>query len=224
MSPGPAPDRRKGGRMTSEARFWDKQAENYARQPIADEAAYRKKLDIARDYFRPDMQVLEFACGTGTTAIAQAPYVKHIRAIDISEKMIGIARKKAEAAGVRNVAFERADIDSFDAPDGSFDAVMGHSILHLVPDRDAVIARVHRLLRPGGVFISNTACLGDTMLRHMRLIAPMGRLVGLMPLVRVFTSEQLKDSLTRAGFSVAHEWRLRNGPAAIAFIVARKAG
>jgi len=208
--------------MTSEARFWDKRAENYAKQPIADEAAYRKKLEIARDYFGPDMQVLEFGCGTGTTAIAQAPYVKHIRATDISERMIGIARTKAEAAGVRNITFERADIDGFDAPDGSFDAVMGHSILHLVPDRDAVIASVHRLLRPGGVFISNTACLGDTMLRHMRLIAPIGRFFGLMPLVRFFTTEQLENSLTRAGFAVEREWRLRNGPAAIAFIVARK--
>jgi ubiquinone/menaquinone biosynthesis C-methylase UbiE len=208
--------------MTSEARFWDKHAENYAKQPLADEAAYRKKLEIARDYFRPDMQVLEFGCGTGTTAITHAPYVEHIRATDISEKMIGIARSKAQAAGVRNVTFEQADIDRLDAADGSFDAVMGHSILHLVPDRDAVIARVHRLLKPGGVFISNTACLGDTMLRHMRLIAPMGRLFGLMPLVRFFTTEQLTDSLTRAGFAVEHEWRLRNGPASIAFIVARK--
>jgi ubiquinone/menaquinone biosynthesis C-methylase UbiE len=210
--------------MTSAARFWDRNAEKYAKQPISDEAAYRKKLEIAREYFHPDMQVLEFACGTGSTAIAHAPYVKHIRATDISTRMIGIARTKAEAAGVRNITFEQADIDGLDAPNGSFDAVMGHSILHLVPDRDAVIARVHRLLTPGGAFISNTACLDDTMLKYLRPVVPIGRLFGLMPLVRFFTTEQLRDSLTRAGFSVAHEWRLRNGPAAIAFIVARKRG
>lgn len=208
--------------MPSQARFWDRHAESYAQAPIADEAAYRKKLAITREYFRPDMHVLEFGCGTGSTAIAHAPYVKHIRATDISGKMIEIARAKAQAAGVTNVTFEQADIDSLDAAAASFDAVMGHSILHLVPDRDAVIARVHRLLKPGGVFISNTACLGDTWLRHMRLVAPLGRLVGLLPLVRVFSTGQLKHSLARAGFVIAHDWQLRRGPAAIAFIVARK--
>lgn len=208
--------------MQSEARFWDRHAESYAKAPVADEAAYRKKLEITRDCFRPDMQVLELGCGTGSTAVAHAPYVKHIRATDISGKMIAIARAKAQAAGIANVTFEQADIDSVDAAAASFDAVMAHSILHLVPDRDAVIARVHRLLKPGGIFISNTACLGDTFLRHIRLVAPLGRLFGLLPLVRVFTTEQLLDSLARAGFAIEHEWRLRRGPAAIAFIVARK--
>jgi cyclopropane fatty-acyl-phospholipid synthase-like methyltransferase len=37
-----------------------------------------------------DMEVLEFGCGTGSTAIVHAPHVKELRAIDISEKMIGI--------------------------------------------------------------------------------------------------------------------------------------
>ena len=43
------------------------------------------------------MEVLEFGCGTGGTAIIHAPYVKHIRAIDISGNMIAIAKGKAEA-------------------------------------------------------------------------------------------------------------------------------
>lgn len=45
-------------------------AKRYARQPIADEAAYRRKLEVTRTYFRPDMHVLEFGCGTGSTALA----------------------------------------------------------------------------------------------------------------------------------------------------------
>ncbi len=64
--------------MVAPAGFWDRIAERYAKQPIADEAAYQKKLQVTRDYFRPDMAVLEFGCGTGSTAIAHAPYVKHV--------------------------------------------------------------------------------------------------------------------------------------------------
>ncbi len=64
--------------MDQSARFWDKIAERYSKRPIVDEAAYQKKLQVTREYFRPDMEVLEFGCGTGSTAITHAPYVKHI--------------------------------------------------------------------------------------------------------------------------------------------------
>ncbi|MGH6925772.1 MAG: class I SAM-dependent methyltransferase [Propylenella sp.] len=148
--------------MAQPSKFWDKVAEKYSRQPVADEASYQKKLRITREYFRPDMEVLEFGCGTGSTAIAHAPYVKHILAIDVSSKMIEIARRKAEAAKVENVTFRQADIDELSVPDQTFDVVMGHSILHLVADRDAVISEVYRVLKPGGIFVTSTACLGDT--------------------------------------------------------------
>jgi len=51
--------------MDQSARFWDKIAERYSKRPIADEAAYQKKLQVTREYFRPDMEVLEFGGGIG---------------------------------------------------------------------------------------------------------------------------------------------------------------
>ena len=88
--------------MNYSAKFWDKTAESYSQQPIADEAAYQKKLQITQKYLKPDMSVLEFGCpkgyrfayGTGGTAIIHAPYVKHLRAIDFSSEMIKIAQGK----------------------------------------------------------------------------------------------------------------------------------
>jgi cyclopropane fatty-acyl-phospholipid synthase-like methyltransferase len=68
--------------MDRETAFWNKLADKYSRRPIADEAAYQKKLDVTRQYFEPDMEVLEIGCGTGTTAIAHAPFVKHIHATE----------------------------------------------------------------------------------------------------------------------------------------------
>ena len=206
-------------------RFWDKHAERYAKRPVADEAAYQKKLEITQTYLRPDMEVLEFGCGTGSTALVHAPFVKHILAIDLSSKMIEIARGKAEAARVDNITFRRAAIDDFTAPDGSFDAILGLSILHLLADRDAVIAKVHRMLQPGGVFVSSTVCIADTM-RVFKLIAPIGKFLGVFPLVKVFTTQDLEASLAAGGFAIDHHWRPGTGKSAFksVFIVAKKVG
>ena len=207
--------------MHQPSKFWDKIAERYAKKPVADEAAYQKKLQITRDYFRPDMDVFEFGCGTGSTAIAQAPYVKHIRAIDISATMIEIAQGKADAGGIGNVTFEQSTIDDLDMPDETFDAVMGHSILQLLENKDDAIAKVHKMLKPGGVFVSSTACIGDFM-KIFKVIAPIGRFFGVLPLVKVFTVKELEDSLTSAGFTIDTQWQPSKSKGV--FIVARKAG
>ncbi len=207
--------------MDRSARFWDRFAERYSRQPIADEAAYQKKLQVTREYFKPDMEVLEFGCGTGSTAIIHAPHVKHIRAIDISSKMIEIAQRKAAAAGVENITFERSSIDEISAPAQTFDAVLGLSILHLLENKEEVIAKVHTMLKPGGVFVTSTVCLGDTMAKYLALIAPIGRFFGLLPMLRVFTAKELEDSLTGAGFGIDYQRQPDKGKAV--FIVAKKA-
>ncbi len=201
------------------AKFWDWIAERYARSPIADEASYKKKLQITQDYLRPGMEVLEFGCGTGSTALIHAPHVKHIHAIDISSKMIEIARGKAEASRAGNITFDQSSFDDFDAPDQSFDAVLGLSILHLLENRDAAISKVYRLLTPGGIFVSSTACIGDWM-KWFKLVAPIGKFFGFLPLVKVFTSEELVASLVNAGFEIDHRWQPARDKAV--FIVARR--
>lgn len=205
--------------MAEASRFWDRLADKYARQPIADEEAYRTKLKVTQGYFRPDMDVLEFGCGTGGTAIIHAPFVRHITAIDFSEGMLEIARGKARDAGVANVTFERADIGDLAAEEGRYDAVLGLSILHLLADKQAVIAKVFRMLRPGGYFVSSTTCLGDTM-AFFKFIAPIGKALGALPQLDVMTSAELVQSLSSAGFEIVHQWQPGKGKAV--FIVAQK--
>jgi len=207
--------------MASETGFWDRHAKGYAKRPVADEASYQKKLAVTREYFRPDMDVLEFGCGTGSTAIVHAPYVKHIRATDISSKMIDIARRKAAAANVTNVTFEAIAIDDLEVPDESLDAVLGLSILHLLEDKETVIGSVHQMLKPGGVFVTSTACLGDTH-KWFKPVGAIGHFLRLLPLVRVFTKQDLVTSLTDAGFDIAYNWQPAKGKAV--FIVAKKPG
>ena len=92
---------------------------------------------------------------------------------------------------------------------------------HLLENKEAVIARVHDMLKPGGVFVTSTACLGDSM-NWFKYIAPIGKFFGLIPLVKFFTAEELQDSLTRAGFEIDYNWQPGKGKAT--FIVAKKVG
>jgi ubiquinone/menaquinone biosynthesis C-methylase UbiE len=205
--------------MDRETKFWNKIADRYSRRPISDEAVYEKKLDVTRKYFQPDMEVLEIGCGTGTAAIAHAPYVGHILATDLAPRMIEIATEKAKAANIDNVTFRASSVDALDLPDASIDAVMAHNLLHLLEDREPAIADIHRVLKPGGVFVTSTACLGDMML-PLRLIVPVGRFLRLFPLVKIFSAAELKESLEKAGFEIDYEWQPKKNAAV--FIVSRK--
>jgi 2-polyprenyl-3-methyl-5-hydroxy-6-metoxy-1,4-benzoquinol methylase len=205
--------------MTPDARFWNRMARRYARMKIPDEASYRHKLDRTRSYLTPESQVFEFGCGTGTTALNHAPHVAQIRAVDFAPEMIAIAREKANAQGIANVVFAVGTIE--DEPAAPvWDMVMAHSVLHLVPDRDAAIARAFAMLKPGGHFVSSTICLSDG-LWFMRPVLPLMRLVRLAPRrVAFFTSADLRAAVKRAGFEMVEDWQ--PGRRSALFLVARK--
>ena len=204
--------------MSNTAKWWDKNAQKYFASPIKDEAAYQRKLETTRQYFTPDSEVLEFGCGTGGTAILHAPYVKSVLATDISEEMLAIGRKQAEEAGVSNVRFEQADFETLASEPGRYDVVLGLSILHLLQDRRSALAKLRTLLKPGGVFVSSTVCIGNKMW-FMAPILWLGRMIGLFPFVRVFTTGQLIRSLEEAGFIIEKQ---PSSGGSVAFIVARK--
>jgi len=206
--------------MAKRSPFWDRHAAGYAKRPVADEAAYQKKLQVTQGYLKPEMEVLEFGCGTGTTAIIHAPFVRHIQAIDISKKMLEIAQAKAEESQVKNITFEQASIDELNAMDATYDAVMGHSILHLLENKEAVLTKVHKMLKPGGIFVTSTTCLGGAM-ALLKVVLSIGRFFGLLPLVQFFTVDELVGSLTEAGFKIDHQWQPNKNEAV--FIVATKA-
>ena len=205
--------------MAEANRFWDKIADKYARQPITHEDEYETKLKVTQGYLRPDMELLEFGCGTGGTAIRHAPFVAHIRAIDFSERMLENARERSREAGVGSVTFERADITTLPLPDRPYDMILGLSILHLLDDPDAVISKVYAMLAPGGYFVSSTACLGDTM-GYFKALAPLGKALGLLPILKVMSTNEVIASIQRPGMEIVHRWKPGNDRAL--FVVARK--
>lgn len=134
--------------------------------------------------------------------------------------MIKIAQDKADAAGISNVTFEQLTIEELEVEDSSYDAVLGLSILHLLESKEQAIAKVYRMLQPGGIFVTSTTCLGDAM-SWFKLIAPIGKALGFFPLVRVFTVQHLIESLTDAGSAIDYQWQPSKDKAI--FIVAKKA-
>ena len=202
----------------ADARFWDRIAERYARKDVPDQAAYDTKLAKTDGYLKPHDRVLEVGCGTGTTALHHASRVDRILATDISPKMIDIAREKARAAGVRNVEFEVSSIDDLDAAPRQYDVILAHSILHLVEDVPGTLRRLHGMLEPGGLLISNTQCIGDS-LPLFAWVAPLGRRLGVLPRVNVFREREFLQWIADAGFDIEEAWQPK--PKASHYIVAR---
>jgi ubiquinone/menaquinone biosynthesis C-methylase UbiE len=209
--------------MAESDEFWDKSAERYAKSPVSDEATYQRKLAETRNLLTPQMRVLEFGCGTGTTAVHHAPHVQHIDAVDISENMLEIGRRNVAVAGVGNVTFTRGTLTEFNADAGSMDAVLGLNVIHLLPDRQAVLAEVARILKPGGIFVSSTVCLGHSYLRFIRFLVPLGKLFGLMPDLFILTEAQMAAEVTKAGFAIERQWHHGKNGIAV-FMIARKVG
>jgi ubiquinone/menaquinone biosynthesis C-methylase UbiE len=212
----------------ADARFWDKIARKYAADPIKDMDGYARTLDRTSDYLRGTDTVLELGCGTGTTALQLAAHVSRMVATDLSAEMIAIAREKATAAACGNAEFAVATpertADGVPWPDGAFDAVLAFNLWHLVADRASALAQVHRVLKPGGLFVSKTPCIAD-MNPLIRLAVPVMRLVGKAPSVAIFSAAALEREIEAAGFAIIERARHGSGRKdARIFIVARKAG
>lgn len=204
--------------MGTATRFWNWMAERYARQAIADEASYEKKLAITQRHLEPGMSVVEFGCGTGSTAVIHAPKVKSYHAIDVAEKMVEIGRSKATDAGLSTLHFSVGTLESVGLPDASCDAVLGLNILHLVPDLAQTIETVARVLVPGGYFFSSTICLKDGPIA-MRLLAGVMRFVPFVPTLGSFSAQALEEQLERAGLAIEERFEQRPG---VVFLVAVK--
>lgn len=206
--------------MTASAEFWTKLAPRYAAKPVEDMDAYDQTLRRVRSWLPADADVLEFGCGTGTTALRLADAARHITATDYSEGMIEIANGKLEDGRTDNVTFLTASFDDADLPAESYDVVMAFSLLHLLPDLPGALDAMRARLRPGGLLITKTVCLGNRRWLFAPLIGAM-RLVGKAPWVAMLTPEDVQNAIRTAGFEIVETGDYPAGSRAH-FVVARK--
>jgi ubiquinone/menaquinone biosynthesis C-methylase UbiE len=209
-------------RTANDAHFWNGVARKYATDTIKDMAGYERTVERTRHFLNSTDRVLEIGCGTGTTALQLAASVAQIDASDVSSEMIAIAREKAIAQACQNAAFSVASAARGSDCEGTYDAVLAFNLLHLIADRPATLASIHRLLKPGALFISKTPCLAE-MNPLIRVAVPVMRFIGKAPFVSFFSATEFEAEIAGAGFTIVARERHGSGRKdARIFIVARK--
>lgn len=184
------------------ARFWNRVARKYAAEPIADMAGYEASLQRTRGLLSTEHDVLEIGCGTGTTALRLATSTGRLLATDISAEMITIAKEKLASQPIPQLSFALADADVPMFGTTTYDRVLAFNLLHLVIDLDQTMAMAAQALRPGGLFISKTACIAE-MNPLIRLLAlPLMQAIGKAPHVQCLNEAQLRAALTRQGLQI----------------------
>jgi ubiquinone/menaquinone biosynthesis C-methylase UbiE len=105
---------------------------------------------LARVDFPPGARVLDLGCGTGAVArlLAGRPGIAEVLGVDPSPVFVRKARELA--AGAANLSFREGDARSLGLPDAGFDVAVAHTCLCHVPDAEAALAELFRVLRPGG--------------------------------------------------------------------------
>jgi SAM-dependent methyltransferase len=110
-------------------------------------------------------RALEIGAGTGyfSLNLMQAGIIRELVCTDISPGMVSVLNANAQRLGLSGVTATRADAESLPFPDDSFDLVLGHAVLHHLPDLDRCFAEFRRVLRPGGriLFAGEPSRVGD---------------------------------------------------------------
>ena len=203
----------------TDVQFWDKIARKYALRPISDVDAYEKTMERVRTHLGANDSVVELGCGTGSTALLLGDCVGSYLGTDVSPEMIEIAREKLAETPIDGLSFAVTDAHARDLGEADFDAVLGFNLYHLVPDLEGALARARTVLKPDGLFISKTPCLGGKW--FLRPVIAAMQLVGKAPYLRYLKVDEYDALIREAGFEII-ETGLYPPSAPSRFVVARK--
>jgi SAM-dependent methyltransferase len=101
----------------------------------------------------PGETVLDLGSGAGFDALLAATMVGptgHVMGIDMTPAMVDKANRNAAALGLDNAAFCVGYLESLPVADDTVDVVISNGVVNLCPDKEAVLAEAHRVLKPGG--------------------------------------------------------------------------
>jgi 2-polyprenyl-3-methyl-5-hydroxy-6-metoxy-1,4-benzoquinol methylase len=174
-------------------KFRDRIAKYFDWVEKKDEPINLKIIEKTKTLINSSDTVLDFGCGSGTTAIAIASSVNKINGIDNSSKMIELAKGKAEVNKIGNIDFEHATIFDEKFKTESFGVILCFYLLHLLEDAPRVMQRISDLLKPGGLIISATPCIKGTYFSF--LLSPISK-IGLIPPITTLNLPELEKLMT----------------------------
>lgn len=201
-------------------KFWNMIAARYAASPIDDLPAYQAKIQKIKNYLKPNFQVLDIGCGTGTQCFDLAPHVKQLTGIDISSKLLAIAEQRKAEREIENVTLLNMSLTDAEFEPESFDVIMVFYVMHFCEDVEGVLKRLHDWLKPGGLLIAESACLGETKLLGKAL--RFAGYLGLLPLINLLTYQQLEQTLVNARFELVEKTKFSGKEDSEYTLVARK--
>ena len=147
--------------MSKSEKFWDRSAKEYETKEIKWEKIYNKAVENTKKYLNSNHILLDYACGAGVITAQIASCVKETLAIDISSKMLDVAKRMVDEHKIKNVTFLKTTIFDERYEKESFDVITAFNILHLLEDVQQVIGKINELLKLDGLFISETPCLRE---------------------------------------------------------------
>lgn len=139
--------------MVTLERRWDKRVEqwhSHVTSGAAFEQVLRRLIELSSP--KPTDACVDLGAGTGFVTTAMAPLVSSILAVDISAAMAASLAQRAARDGLRNVSTQVSDLKELNLMPASADLVVSSYALHHLsdPDKQALVARAARWLRPGG--------------------------------------------------------------------------
>ena len=132
---------------------WARQYEPRHQRTRGDRAAGADRLLDALAV-EPHFTLVDLGCGTGVFALQAARRCARVHAVDVSPAMLAVARDRAGAAGVTNIAFHHAGFLTYEHAGPPADVVTSTAALHHLPDFWKLVAlrRVAAMLKEGGAF------------------------------------------------------------------------
>lgn len=127
--------------------------EHATRYDQKEDAAAAEEVALLRDRIGSDAVVIDLGTGTGQFALAAAPVVRHVTAVDVSPVMLGQLQAKLLSLGVNNVDCRLAGFLTYVHEGAPADLVYTRYALHHLPDfwKALALTRMAASLRPGGL-------------------------------------------------------------------------
>lgn len=205
--------------------FWNKASKNYDKTEERFEYIHKKARENTKKHLKDSHIVMDYGCGTGTASCEFSSLVKKIQGIDISSEMIRIAKEKAVVSKIENVTFEKADLFEDKFQDESFDVILAFNMLHTVSNPQDIVHRINDLLKPEGLLISITPCLGQKMSFLVNLQIQLVRILckfGVIPIpIRRIKSTDIDILLAEGEFEAIESEEIFKGASSY-FVAAKK--